>query len=346
MTHPLRRDARRTRRRSSTPWGAPRVPRRAGLRRALDATHAARRPHHAPEGAPRRARRRAPARARAGHRADEHRRRDDQVAVANGRRRAGRDRPDAQPRTGDGVRLVAGRLRDGLHASARRVRPASSATSTAREIVEQVVRAQHAHDRSASRTSCSWAWASRSRTSITCARRSSGCTTTSGSRRVTSRSRRSGSCRACAASPQHDLPVTLAVSLHAPDDELRETLVPLNRRYPIAAVLDAAREYAAIKGRRVTFEYACIEGVNDHPEQADLLARRLRGLRGGAHVNLIPLNPTGDVRGPAARPGADQPLRGPSGRGRRDGHGPPQPRCRHRRRVRPTPGPRGRERGE
>jgi 23S rRNA (adenine2503-C2)-methyltransferase len=94
-----------------------------------------------------------------------------------------------------------------------------------------------------------------------------------------------------------DLPVTLAVSLHAPDDELRETLVPLNHRYPISAVVDAARDYAAIKGRRVTFEYACIEGVNDHLEQADRLAGRIRGLRGGAHVNLIPLNPTGDFAG-------------------------------------------------
>ena len=73
------------------------------------------------------------------------------------------------------------------------------------------------------------------------------------------------------------LPVTLAVSLHAPDDALRETLVPLNRRYPIAAVIDAAREYAAIKGRRVTFEYACIAGVNDHPDQADLLAAAPHG---------------------------------------------------------------------
>ena len=95
----------------------------------------------------------------------------------------------------------------------------------------------------------------------------------------------------------YPLPVTLAVSLHAPDDELRDTLVPLNRRYPIAEVVDAAREYAAIKGRRVTFEYACIEGVNDHPGQADLLARRIRGMRGGAHVNLIPLNPTGAFAG-------------------------------------------------
>jgi 23S rRNA (adenine2503-C2)-methyltransferase len=93
------------------------------------------------------------------------------------------------------------------------------------------------------------------------------------------------------------LPVTLAVSLHAPDDELRATLVPLNHRYPIAAVIDAAREYAAIKGRRVTFEYACIAGVNDRVDQADLLAHRLSGLRGGTHVNLIPLNPTGEFAG-------------------------------------------------
>src|SRR5947208_14764395 len=60
------------------------------------------------------------------------------------------------------------------------------------------------------------------------------------------------------------LPVTLAVSLHAPDDALRNELVPLNRRYPVADVIDAARRYAARKGRRVTFEYACIAGVNDH----------------------------------------------------------------------------------
>ena len=96
---------------------------------------------------------------------------------------------------------------------------------------------------------------------------------------------------------QFHLPVTLAVSLHAPDDDLRGTLVPLNDRYPIGVVLDAAREYAAIKGRRVTFEYACIAGVNDDPEQAEELAHRLVGLRGGAHVNLIPLNPTGEFAG-------------------------------------------------
>jgi 23S rRNA (adenine2503-C2)-methyltransferase len=93
------------------------------------------------------------------------------------------------------------------------------------------------------------------------------------------------------------LPVTLAVSLHAPDDALRAELVPLNRRYPIATVLDAAREYAQQKGRRVSFEYACIRDVNDLPHHADALAGRLTGFRGGAHVNLIPLNHTAGYPG-------------------------------------------------
>ncbi len=96
---------------------------------------------------------------------------------------------------------------------------------------------------------------------------------------------------------EFELPVTLAVSLHAPDDALRETLVPLNRRYPLAAVLDAARAYADRKGRRVSFEYACIDRVNDLPHHADALAGKLTGFRGGAHVNLIPLNDTAGYPG-------------------------------------------------
>ncbi len=85
-------------------------------------------------------------------------------------------------------------------------------------------------------------------------------------------------------------PVTLAVSLHAPDDELRNELVPVNRRWPVAEVLAAAWDYAARTGRRVSIEYAMIRDVNDQPWRADLLGRLLAGKL--AHVNLIPLNPT------------------------------------------------------
>jgi 23S rRNA (adenine2503-C2)-methyltransferase len=101
---------------------------------------------------------------------------------------------------------------------------------------------------------------------------------------------------------REQLPVTLAVSLHAPDDDLRSTLVPLNVRYPIAEVLDAAAEVAGAHGRRVSFEYACIGGVNDAPAQAEALARLLRTWPGvgGAHVNLIPLNPTASFPGQAS----------------------------------------------
>jgi 23S rRNA (adenine2503-C2)-methyltransferase len=100
---------------------------------------------------------------------------------------------------------------------------------------------------------------------------------------------------------ERPLPVTLAVSLHAPDDALRNELVPLNHRYPIADVLDAARNHALARGRRVTFEYACIDAVNDHPHQARALAGRLHGFPGGAHVNLIPLNATGGFVGRPSR---------------------------------------------
>jgi 23S rRNA (adenine2503-C2)-methyltransferase len=86
------------------------------------------------------------------------------------------------------------------------------------------------------------------------------------------------------------LSVTLAVSLHAPDDELRDTLVPVNQRWKVAEVLDAAWAYAARTGRRVSIEYAMIKDVNDQPWRADLLGRLLAGRL--AHVNLIPLNPT------------------------------------------------------
>ncbi|WP_226435038.1 23S rRNA (adenine(2503)-C(2))-methyltransferase RlmN [Rhodococcus yananensis] len=90
-----------------------------------------------------------------------------------------------------------------------------------------------------------------------------------------------------------DLHVTLAVSLHTPDDELRDTLVPVNNRWSVAEVLDAARYYADKTGRRVSIEYALIRDVNDQPWRADMLGKKLRKALGPlVHVNLIPLNPT------------------------------------------------------
>ena len=96
------------------------------------------------------------------------------------------------------------------------------------------------------------------------------------------------------------LSVRLAVSLHAPDDELRDELVPVNRRWKVAEVLDAAWGYAAATGRRVSIEYAMIRDINDHAWRADLLASLLSGRL--AHVNLIPLNPTPGSRWTASDP--------------------------------------------
>ncbi len=89
------------------------------------------------------------------------------------------------------------------------------------------------------------------------------------------------------------IPVRLAVSLHAPDDELRDELIPINSRWKVGELLDAAREYFDVTGRRVSIEYALIKDMNDHAWRAELLGKELnkRG-RGWVHVNPIPLNPT------------------------------------------------------
>lgn len=84
------------------------------------------------------------------------------------------------------------------------------------------------------------------------------------------------------------LQLTLSVSLHAPDDETRSKIMPVNRRWPVDELLDACRTYYEKTGRRISFEYAMIRDVNDSPEAARLLLKKLRGL--SAHVNLIPLN--------------------------------------------------------
>jgi 23S rRNA (adenine2503-C2)-methyltransferase len=97
------------------------------------------------------------------------------------------------------------------------------------------------------------------------------------------------------------LQVNLAVSLHAPDDALRDRLVPLNRHYPLDEVLDACREYVALTHRRVSFEYACIRDVNDSVDQAAALAEKVRGIL--CHVNLIPLNAGLDTRFQTPPPG-------------------------------------------
>lgn len=90
-----------------------------------------------------------------------------------------------------------------------------------------------------------------------------------------------------------DLPITFALSLHAPDDELRDELIPVNSRWKVDEVIDAAYHYFEKTGRRVSIEYALIKDMNDHAWRAELLAQRLneRG-RGWVHVNPIPLNPT------------------------------------------------------
>ena len=98
---------------------------------------------------------------------------------------------------------------------------------------------------------------------------------------------------------EEPLQVGLAVSLHAPDEALRERLIPTAHRYPLPAIIDACRDYVEKTHRRVTFEYCLMDGVNDSPEQARALAALLRGMN--CHVNLIPVNPTPDdsIRRPA-----------------------------------------------
>ncbi|MBD7950125.1 MULTISPECIES: 23S rRNA (adenine(2503)-C(2))-methyltransferase RlmN [Oerskovia] len=89
------------------------------------------------------------------------------------------------------------------------------------------------------------------------------------------------------------IPVTLALSLHAPDDDLRSELVPINTRWSVDETLDAARNYFEVTGRRVSIEYALIKDMNDHAWRADLLGEKLTARGSGwVHVNPIPLNPT------------------------------------------------------
>jgi 23S rRNA (adenine2503-C2)-methyltransferase len=96
------------------------------------------------------------------------------------------------------------------------------------------------------------------------------------------------------------LPVNLAVSIHAANDRLRDELVPVNRQYPLGPVVEACRVYRASHGRRLSFEWALIDGVNDRPQDAEELAGLALPL--AAHVNLIPLNPTSGYEGGGTSP--------------------------------------------
>ncbi|MBZ5733185.1 23S rRNA (adenine(2503)-C(2))-methyltransferase RlmN [Nocardioides sp. TRM66260-LWL] len=103
---------------------------------------------------------------------------------------------------------------------------------------------------------------------------------------------------------EEGVPVTLALSLHAPDDELRNELVPINTRFSVAETVEAAWDYARLTKRRVSIEYAMMRGINDHAWRADLLGDVLRsyGDWGWVHVNLIPLNPTPGSKWTASDP--------------------------------------------
>ena len=130
------------------------------------------------------------------------------------------------------------------------------------------------------------------------------------------------------------LGVTLALSLHAPDDELRDTLVPVNNRWKVSEALDAARYYADVTGRRVSIEYALIRDVNDQPWRADLLGKRLHGALGPlVHVNLIPLNPDAGQRVGRQPQGRRARVRQAGTRARRLMHGARHPWPRNRRRL-------------
>ncbi|NYF97169.1 23S rRNA (adenine(2503)-C(2))-methyltransferase RlmN [Janibacter cremeus] len=106
---------------------------------------------------------------------------------------------------------------------------------------------------------------------------------------------------------QEGIPVTLALSLHAPDDELRDELVPINTRFKVDEAIDSAHRYYLATGRRVSIEYAMIKDINDQAWRADLLAKKLlaRG-KGWVHINPIPLNPTPGSKWTASRPGVEQ----------------------------------------
>lgn len=92
----------------------------------------------------------------------------------------------------------------------------------------------------------------------------------------------------------YGFPITLSVSLHAPSDEIRNTIMPINKKWNVEALIDACRKYQNATGRRISFEYALMKGINDTDECAELLAKKLKGIM--CHINLIPANPVEETQ--------------------------------------------------
>ena len=204
------------------------------------------------------------------------------------------------------------------------------------EIVEQVARARWRGARpDASTTWCSWGWASRWPTTTTRGRRSSACRAPWASRRATSRSRPSASSPASAGWRSEDLPVNLAVSLHAANDELRSRLVPINDRHPLAELMEACRAYIEAKRRRLSFEWALIDGVNDRRRDAAGARRPRQAARRPREPDPAQRHAGLSGHGVTARPGGHVPQ--PAHRPRRQRHRAPEPGHRHRRCVRAAP---------
>ena len=133
---------------------------------------------------------------------------------------------------------------------------------------------------------------------------------------------------------QENLQLTLSVSLHAPNNKLRSSIMPVNKAYPVETLMAACRQYFETTGRRISFEYAMIRGVNDTPEVAEELAALLQGL--AAHVNLIPLNDVAESPLKPSTRGCGGGVSAAAGAPRHHRHGPPHPGERHRRVLRPA----------
>ena len=271
---------------------------------------------------------------------------DGEVAPASARRRLVRGGAHGLPAAYDAVPLQPGGLRHGVHLLRHRpVRLRAAPGSRGDGGASRLRRCPPpgpapARTRpSAWATSSSWAWASRWPTTRTCGRR---CTASSAEMGLSARAITVSTVgvvpgiRRLAAEPW---PVTLALSLHAADDDTRAALVPLNRRYPIDEILAAARVFAASKGRRVTLEWTLIAGVNDTPEQARGLAAIAAELR--AHANVIPLNPTPLTRYRPPSPERVRAFVDQVAARRRQRHLPRHSGARHRRRLRPVALPPG-----